>query len=75
MRGKEQNQGALFSYINLENRIPKDHPLRPIKAMVDSVLEQMQKDFEQMYSHTGRPSIPPERLLRGFSQSRLRVLP
>jgi transposase len=66
MRGQEQNQGALFSYVNLESRIPKDHPLRPIKRMVDSVLKEMNRDFEKMYSDVGRPSIPPEQLLRAL---------
>lgn len=66
MRGKEQNQGALFSYVNLERRIPQDHPLRPIKLMVDSVLQRLNPDFEQMYADEGRPSIPPEQLLRAL---------
>jgi len=66
MRGKEQNQGALFSYVNLESRIPEDHPLRPIKRMVDSVLGRMTSDFQEMYSYEGRPSIPPEQLLRAL---------
>lgn len=66
MRGKEQNQGSLFSYVNLEERIPQDHPLRSIKHMVDAVLERLNPEFEKMYSKEGRPSIPPEQLLRAL---------
>ena len=66
MRGEDLNQGAMFSYISLETRIPKDHPLRTIRQLVDMVLRQLSPRFEKMYSHTGRPSIPPERLLRAL---------
>lgn len=64
MRGRENNQDTLFSYIPLRDRIPKQHPLREIKKMVDQALEQMHGLFSDLYSHTGRPSIPPEYLLR-----------
>jgi transposase len=64
MRGEDPNQQAMFSYISPEARVPKDHPLRPIRAMVDSALDDLAPLFRQMYSHTGRPSIPPEQLLR-----------
>ena len=64
MRGTEGNQNSLFSYVSLESRIPKNHPLRRMRSMVDEVLEGLDKDFEEMYSQTGRPSIPPEQLLR-----------
>jgi len=64
MRGRENNQDTLFSYISLRDRIPKKHPLREIKKMVDQALEQMHGGFSDLYSHTGRPSIPPEYLLR-----------
>ncbi len=66
MRGNDGKQSELFSYVTLEARIPKDHPLRPIRGMVDQALEGLQGDFEEMYSRTGRPSIPPERLLRAL---------
>jgi transposase len=66
MRGNDGKQGELFSYVTLEARIPKDHPLRPIRVMVDQALEGLHGDFEEMYSRTGRPSIPPERLLRAL---------
>ena len=64
MRGIDTNQSPLFSYVSQEDRIPHDHPLRTIRKMTDEVLEQMGKKFEELYSTTGRPSIPPERLLR-----------
>ena len=66
MRCEDSNQGAMFSYVFLETRIPKDHPLRTIRQLVDKVLRQLSLRFEKMYSHTGRPSIPSERLLRAL---------
>jgi transposase len=66
MRGTDVDQGELFSYISLESRIPKDHPLRPVRKMVDAALREMSPEFSAMYSHTGRPGIPPERLLRAL---------
>lgn len=64
MRGDEQGQPGFFSYVSPEERVPKDHPLRLLKRMVDKALSGMAKDFDQMYAPTGRPSIPPEQLLR-----------
>ena len=64
MKGNENNQQSMFSYISPEQRVPKDHPLRPIRKMVGLALSNMQEWFSQIYSHTGRPSIPPEQLLR-----------
>lgn len=64
MRGEDHNQQAMFSYVSPEARVPKDHPLRPIRTMVDNVLNDLAPLFREMYSHTGRPSIPPEQLLR-----------
>jgi hypothetical protein len=64
MRGEDQNQQATFSYGSQETRVPKDHPLRPIRIMVDSAFNDLAPLFRVMYSHTGRPSIPPEQLLR-----------
>jgi transposase len=64
MRGKQDPQTDMFSYIPLEKRIREDHPLRSMKKIVDEVLESMNKDFDAMYSHTGRPSIPPEMLIK-----------
>jgi transposase len=54
----------MFSYVSPEQRIPKDHPLRAIRALVDEVLADMSRQFDRLYATTGRPSIPPERLLR-----------
>lgn len=64
MRGGENRQDSLFSYVSLEQRIPASHPLREIRKMVDRAFEQMHERFFDLYSHTGRPSIPPEYLLR-----------
>lgn len=66
MRGQEETQGALFSYVNIESRIPETHPLRILRGLVDKALEGLHDDFEEMYSKTGRPSIPPERLLKAL---------
>lgn len=66
MRGNDGKQGELFSYVSLEARIPQDHPLRPIRAMVDQALAGLDRDFEEMYAGTGRPSIAPERLLKAL---------
>lgn len=64
MRGDDQQQSGMFSYVSLEERVPQDHPLRFIRKTVDEVLRAMVKDFDGMYARTGRPSVPPERLLR-----------
>jgi transposase len=66
MRGGDEKQGLMFSYISCEARVPKEHPLRPIRAMVDRALEEMWPELEGMYSKVGRPSIAPERLLRAL---------
>ena len=66
MRGEESKQGPLFSYVSQEDRIPADHPLRSIRTMSDEVLEGMSKRFSALYSDVGRPSIPPEQLLRAL---------
>jgi transposase len=66
MRGEDQQSGALFSYLSLEERVPEAHPLRRIRAITDSALEALSGEFEALYSHTGRPSIPPEKLLRAL---------
>jgi len=66
MRGEENNQAPLFSYISQEDRIPSDHPLRTIRTMADEVLRGMSKGFSDLYSDVGRPSIPPEQLLRAL---------
>jgi transposase len=64
MRGTDDQQDAVFSYIGLEQRVPKDHPLRGIRAMADRALRELDTEFEQMYAQRGRPSIAPEKLIR-----------
>ena len=66
MRGADQKPGALFSYVSCEERVPSDHPLRAIRLIVDEALEVLSPEFEQLYSKLGRPSIPPEKLLRAL---------
>lgn len=66
MRGDEKRQGAMWSYIPLEQRIPEDHPLRPVRRMVDRALRDMSPEFDRLYSAVGRPSIAPEKLLRAL---------
>ena len=66
MRGADHQQSGMFSYISAERRVPKDHPLRAIRAMVDVALRNMWPQFEAMYAKVGRPSIPPEKLLRAL---------
>jgi transposase len=66
MRGADEQQHELFSYGSLEERIPADHPLRPIRAMVDEALQQLSERFDEIYGEEGRRSIPPERLLRAL---------
>lgn len=64
MRGSDATSGSLFSYVDLEQRVPAQHPLRVIKAIVDDVLVSLDADFERLYEGTGRQSVAPERLLR-----------
>jgi transposase len=64
MRGADQQQNHIFSYLSPEMRVRKDHPLRAIRTMVDEVLTQLSRRFDGMYARAGRPSIPPEKLLR-----------
>lgn len=64
MRGSDQTSGSLFSYIDVEERVPQKHPIRVIKAIVDDVLVSLDAEFERLYEVTGRQSIAPERLLR-----------
>lgn len=66
MRGEDRRSEGFFSYVPLERRIPADHPLRPIRELVDAALAALSRDFEKLYSRDGRPSIPPERLLRAL---------
>ena len=64
MRGQHDPQSFLFTYVSPESRVPAGHPLRTIKAYADTALKELSATFNEMYSRTGRPSIPPERLLK-----------
>ncbi len=64
MRGRDERSEVFFSYVRLEDRIPQDHPLRPIRVLADAALASLNKRFEGLYSTMGRPSIAPEVLLR-----------
>src|SRR5881275_3436625 len=67
MRGSDAVSGSLFSYVDLESRVRSDHPLRPIRRIVNEALLTLGADFEAIYAAgVGRPSIPPERLLRAL---------
>ena len=66
MRGNDVQQEAMFSYLSPEARVPQDHPLRPIRDMVNRALAELSGEFQAMYSREGRPSIPPEKLLRAL---------
>lgn len=66
MRGIQDHQGALFSYVSQEDRIPEDHPLRRVREIVDPLLKELSPQFDALYADTGRPSIPPEQLLRAL---------
>jgi transposase len=66
MRGDDNQQEGMFSYISPEKRVPADHPLRPIRKMVDEILKEMSPKFQKLYSDVGRPSIAPERLFRSL---------
>ena len=64
MRGKDQKQGTLLCIVSPESRVPSDHPLRGIKVLADEALRRLSELFDEMYAREGRPSIPPERLLK-----------
>jgi transposase len=66
MRGEDQRSEGFFSYVRLEQRIPADHPLRAIRELADATLATLSRDFNRLYARDGRPSIPPERLLRAL---------
>lgn len=66
MRGGPEETKQLFSYVDIEDRIACDHPLRAVRMLVEQVLEGLSRDFGRLYSHTGRPSIPPEHLLKAM---------
>ena len=66
MRGADEQPGSMFSYVSLEERVPRDHPLRAIRRITDRALERLSPQLGRLYIHFGRPSIPPERLLRAL---------
>lgn len=66
MRGEDARQGSMWSYLSPEARVRNDHPLRPIRAMTDQALIELDPLFAKLYSKIGRPSIPPEQLLRAL---------
>lgn len=66
MRGTDQDQSSMFSYVSSESRIPADHPLRATREMTNRALGQLDRKFRKLYSQTGRPSVPPEQLLRAL---------
>jgi transposase len=66
MRGRDEQAGTLFSYVDLEARVPPSHPLRVIRGIVNEALTALTGEFAKLYSRMGRPSIPPERLLRAL---------
>src|SRR5947207_15558701 len=66
MRGDDQQQDGMFSYISPNKRVPQEHPLRRIRSIVDRVLDQLSPRFNKLYARAGRPSIAPETLLRAL---------
>jgi transposase len=64
MRSSDIQQLGMFSYVSVESRVPQDHPIRKLRLLVNFILKEMDADFAALYSDVGRPSIPPERLLR-----------
>ena len=66
MRGGDNRTGSLFSYVDLEARVRGDHPLRTIRRIVNEALAALEREFATLYSPIGRPSIPPEKLLRAM---------
>jgi transposase len=66
MRGDDIQRDSTFSYLSPEARVPKDHPLRPLRQIVNRALRDLSRDFQAMCSSEGCPSIPPEKLLRAL---------
>jgi transposase len=70
MRGEDQRSEGFFSYVRLETRIPTDHSLRAIRELIDEALRELSRTVNRLYAREGRPSIPPERLLRALQALR-----
>ena len=64
MRGSRDPQATMLAFVDLEERVPQDHPIRTIKIIADEALERLSPEFDRMYSKVGRASVPPERLLK-----------
>ena len=64
MRGRRDPRATMLAFVDMEERVPKDHPIRTIKVVADEALERLSPEFERMYSKVGRASVPPERLLK-----------
>jgi transposase len=64
MRGSDERTGSLFSFVDLDERVPAKHPLRKVRQIVNDALATLDADFSKLYAAEGRPSIAPERLLR-----------
>ena len=64
MRGRQEPQVTMLAFVDMEERVPADHPLRTIKVLADEALARLSPEFDRMYAEVGRPSIPPERLLK-----------
>jgi transposase len=75
MRGSDSRSGSLFSYVDLEHRVRRDHPLRSIRQFADAALEALSSDISVLYSGIGRPSIAPEMLLRAMEYKRNLMMP
>lgn len=73
MRGHDRPQSTMLTLVNPEQRVPAHHPIRLIKALAEVALKELSPLFEQMYSEVGRPSMPPERLLKASLLMRLRI--
>jgi transposase len=70
MRGRDRQTGKLFSYVGPEALVPPDHPLRAIKRLADAARDRLPSDFAALYAPSGRPSIPPETLLRALLRAK-----
>ena len=75
MRGFDEVQDGMFSYVSMEKRIPEDHPLRVIRRLLDPVFRRLDPTFDRLYARSGRPSIPPEQLIRALVLQRLYSIP
>ena len=75
MRGHDEQTTHMFSYLSPEQRVPADHPLRAVRALTDEALQTMSRRFASLYATTGRPSIPPEQLLRAWCFRHQLLLP